>query len=192
MKRKEGKALAPDFKRHVNEVVEDLRASLYELHDAATRDEKTGVYNHKFFKTVFGMETEKAKEGKEKLCLAMIDIDFFKKFNDTYGHLVGDEILVELTKNLAMHLRKYDILARFGGEEFLVLLPETSASRAKQITERLRKSLWKNERMKKYKVTISIGVTEYKTRDNMERMIKRADKALYISKENGRNKVTVL
>ncbi|MDH3352840.1 MAG: GGDEF domain-containing protein [Nanoarchaeota archaeon] len=192
MRKSDGKALAPDFKRHVNEVIENLRTSLYELHDAATRDEKTGVYNHQFFKTVFGMETEKAKEGKEKLCLAMIDIDFFKKFNDTYGHLVGDEILIELTKNLAMHLRKYDILARFGGEEFLVLLPETTAHRARQIAERLRKGLWKNDKLKKYKVTISIGVTEYKARDNMERMIKRADKALYISKENGRNRVTIL
>lgn len=184
--------LKPDFKLRINNVINDLKASLYELHDAATLDEKTGIYNHNFFKTVFEMETEKAKEGKEDLCLAIIDIDYFKKFNDTYGHIIGDEILLELAENMNSSLRKYDILARFGGEEFLVLLPETSRTRAKQIAERIRKGLWKNKKLKKYKVAVSIGVTSYKARDNMERIIKRADKALYISKESGRNKTTVL
>lgn len=190
---KSGKSvLKPDFKNRINDVIDDLKTSLYELHDAATRDEKTGIYNHNFFKTVFGMETEKAKEGKESLCLVMIDIDYFKKINDTYGHMVGDEVLIELAKNMEGSLRKYDVLARFGGEEFLILLPETSITRGKQIAERIRKGLWKNSKLKKYKIEISIGVTSYKARDNMERMIKRADKALYISKDGGRNRTTVL
>jgi len=94
--------LRPDFKLKVDSVISDLKDSLYELHDVATRDEKTGIYNHSFFKTVFGMETEKAKEGKENLCLVMIDIDFFKKVNDAHGHLIGDKILIELAKNLSL------------------------------------------------------------------------------------------
>lgn len=184
--------LKPDFKKRVNAVIRELRDALFELHDAATLDEKTGIYNHNFFKTVFGMEIEKAKKGKEEFCLAIIDIDFFKKVNDTYGHVVGDEVLIELAKRLNEGIRKYDVLARFGGEEFLILLPETTRSRAKQIVERLRKGLWENKKLKKYKVKISIGVTAYKARDNMERIIGRADKALYFSKENGRNQTTVL
>ena len=184
--------LKPDFKLRINEVINELKTSLYELHDAATRDEKTGIYNHNFFKTVFGMETEKAKAGKENLCLVMVDIDYFKKINDTYGHMVGDKILIELARSMEGNIRKYDVLARFGGEEFLVLLPETSITRGKQIAERIRKGLWKNNKLNKYKIMVSIGVTQYKQRDNMERMIRRADKALYISKESGRNRTTVL
>lgn len=185
------KVLAPEFKKEIDNILKDLKTSLYDLHDIATRDEKTGIYNHRFFKTVFEMELEKAKRGKQKLCLCVIDIDFFKKFNDTYGHLVGDEILFELAQTIQKELRKYDILARFGGEEFFILFPETSINRGKQVAERLRKSLWKSKKMKKYEVTISLGVTEYKERDTMERMIKRADDALYLSKKGGRNKVSV-
>ena len=193
MKKSGQRVLDPDFKKRVGKSLLEFKDALYELHDVATRDEKTGIYNHRFFKTVFEMELEKAKRGKQKLCLVIIDIDFFKKFNDKYGHLVGDEILLELAKTLQGEIRKYDILARFGGEEFFVLLPETTIARAKQVAERLRKSLWvRSSRMRKYNVTISLGITEYKQMDSMNRMINRADKALYISKKNGRNQVNVL
>ena len=191
-RRRKIRVLDPEFKNQVGKVLTDIKDSLYELHDVATRDEKTGIYNHRFFKTVFAMELEKAKRGKQKLCLVVIDIDFFKKFNDTHGHLVGDEILLELARTLQKQIRKYDILARFGGEEFFVLLPETSISKAKLLAERLRKSLPGNSKMKKYNVTISLGVSEYKERDTMARLINRADKALYVSKKAGRNQVNVL
>jgi diguanylate cyclase (GGDEF)-like protein len=185
--------LDPDFKKRVDERLDEFRDALFKLHDAATRDEKTGIYNHRFFKSVFEMEIEKAKRGKQRLCLVVVDVDFFKKFNDKYGHLLGDKALIEIAKTLESGLRKYDVLARFGGEEFLVLLPETAISRARQVAERLRKSLWeKSSMLKKYGVTISIGVTEYKHLDNGDRMISRADKALYNSKDKGRNRVSVL
>jgi len=193
MKKSSQRVLDPDFKKRVEKGLVEFKDALYELHDVATKDEKTGIYNHRFFMTVFEMELEKAKRGKQKLCLVVIDIDFFKKFNDTYGHLVGDEILLELATTLQGELRKYDILARFGGEEFFVLLPETAIVRAKQVAERLRKSLWRRStKMKKYGVAISLGVTEYKKIDSMGRMINRADKALYVSKKGGRNQVNVL
>jgi diguanylate cyclase (GGDEF)-like protein len=110
--------LEPDFKKEVGKILSGLKESLYELHDVTTRDEKTGVYNHRFFKAIFEMELEKARRGKQKLSLVMIDIDFFKKINDTYGHLMGDKVLAELAGVLQGELRIYDILARFGGEEF--------------------------------------------------------------------------
>jgi len=191
MKRKGRSVLKPDFKLRVDKAIRDIRNSLYELHEIAIRDEKTGIYNHNFFKTVFGMEIEKAKKGKEEFCLAIVDIDFFKKVNDTYGHMIGDEVLIELARFMNSCIRKYDVLARFGGEEFLILLPETSPRRAKQIMERIRGDLWKNAMLKKYKITVSVGIARYKERDNMERLIKRADKGLYYSKEHGRNQTTV-
>ena len=191
LKRKKN-VLDPDFKGRVRRVIREIKAQLYELHDVATKDEKTGIYNYRFFTNVFGMELDKTKRGMETMSLVVIDIDFFKKFNDTYGHLVGDEILYELAITLQTVLRKYDVLARFGGEEFFVLLPETNIKIARQVAERLRKCLPKNKKLKKYNVEISLGVTEYKEKDTMRRMINRADKALYISKKGGRNMVSVL
>lgn len=184
--------LDPKFKAAVSKVLDKFRKDLYSLHDMATRDEKTGIYNHRFFKSIFSLELEKAKRGKQRLAFAIIDIDFFKKFNDTYGHLLGDEILYELAQHLLKVIRKYDVVARFGGEEFFVLLPATTLTQAKRACERMRKSLFNNAKLKKYGVTISLGVTEYKNRDTMQRMIKRADKGLYDAKKKGRNQVGVL
>jgi len=184
--------LEKEHKQEIQKILKEFKESISLLHEAATRDEKTGLYNHRFFKSIFEMEIERAKRKKQDLCLAIVDIDFFKKLNDIYGHLLGDEILVSLAKKMRKELRKYDLISRFGGEEFFILLPEENISKSKRVIERLRKSLWKNSKLKKYKVTISIGITEYKQRDNMERMIKRADNALYVSKENGRNQVNIL
>ncbi|MFH1452090.1 MAG: GGDEF domain-containing protein [archaeon] len=192
LRRENKKILNPKFKEKVDKILDEIKNSLFDLYDVAIRDEKTGIYNYRFFKNIFEMEIEKAKRGKQKLSLVIIDIDFFKKFNDAHGHLVGDEILVELAKTLSGVLRKYDILARFGGEEFFVLLPSTSLSRAKRVAERLRLSLFKNKKLKKYKVTISLGVSEYRAKDSIAKMIKRADKALYVAKKSGRNRVGVL
>lgn len=185
------KVLDPNFKKKMDKVLKELKISLYDLHDAATRDQKTGLYNYQFFKNIFEMELDKTKRGKQKLSLIIIDIDFFKKFNDIHGHLVGDEILIELAQVLNRTLRKYDILSRFGGEEFFVLLPQTNISKAKKVAERLRKSLPTNPKLKKYKVTVSLGATEYKEKDSIDKMTKRADKALYTSKKNGRNRLSI-
>ena len=96
------------------------------LYELATRDEKTGLYNNKFFESILGMEMEKAQRGYGELCLFIIDIDFFKKINDKYGHIKADELLKRLALVLKKQLRKSDIAARCGGEEFFILLPETN------------------------------------------------------------------
>ena len=117
---------------------------------------------------------------------------YVQKLNDFHGHLIGDEVLMEIAKVLQKTVRKYDIPSRFGGEEFLILLPETDVTKAKKVAERLRKSLPNNLFLKKYNVQISLGVTEYKKLDTQKRMIARADKALYVSKKQGRNQTNIL
>ena len=113
--------LHPDFREKIKDLLDHLNESISFLYEAAIKDEKTGLYNNKFFETTFNMEFEKAKRGYEKLSLIMIDIDFFKKINDTYGHIKADEFLERLGKILKKQIRKSDIAARFGGEEFFIL-----------------------------------------------------------------------
>jgi len=127
----------------------------------------------------------------KKLSCAMLDIDFFKKVNDTYGHDFGDKVLVAVAKTCNKQIRKTDLLARFGGEEFCVLFPETDISSAAFIAERIRHAISKlafSYNNIPFSVTISIGVSELlDSNDTMENIIKRSDDSLYKAKENGRN-----
>jgi diguanylate cyclase (GGDEF)-like protein len=162
------------------------------LYDAATHDEKTGLYNSKFFDSILDMEMEKAGRGYEKLCLFIIDIDFFKKINDTCGHLKADELLKRLADVLKKQLRKSDVVSRFGGEEFFILLPETSLQKTKKLTSRLRKAIKSDKILKKYKITVSGGLTEYRKKDTKKSFKERADKALYKAKETGRDRFVTI
>jgi len=171
-------------------LLEKVHININRLYHIATHDEKTGLYNHVFFKDIFSMEADKARRGKP-LSLIIVDIDFFKKVNDKHGHVQADKVLLKLAQLLEKKVRKYDLVARFGGEEFFVLLPNTKTAKAKQIAERLRKGVIADTFLKKYKITISLGVTEYRQRDTLQKMSKRADAALYQAKKSGRNCVKV-
>ena len=162
------------------------------LYELATRDEKTELYNNKFFESILGMEMEKAQRGYGKLCLFIIDIDFFKKINDKYGHIKADELLKKLASVLKKQLRKSDIAARFGGEEFFVLLPETDLDKAKKIISRFKASIKSDKTLRRYGITVSGGLTQYKEKDTEKSFKERADKALYTAKKTGRNKFVVL
>ena len=181
-------ALDPKFREKIEELFGTMKESISLLYEAATRDEKTGLYNSKFFETILDMEVEKVKRGQEKLSLFIIDIDFFKKINDKYGHLKADELLIRLAKILKKQFRKSDIISRFGGEEFFILLPETDLKKAKKITSRLRTVIKSDKILKKHDVTVSGGLTEFKKRDTKKRFKQRADKALYKAKQSGRDK----
>jgi diguanylate cyclase (GGDEF)-like protein len=174
----------------IKSLLSKIHLDVSRLYHIATHDEKTGLYNHVFFKDVFSLELDKARRGKP-LSLIAVDIDFFKKINDAYGHLHADKILVKLAQLLQHKVRKYDIVARFGGEEFFIMLPNTKKEKGKFIAERLRKSVLSDNYLKKYKVTISLGVTEFKQKDSLEKMSKRADAALYEAKKSGRNCVEI-
>ena len=190
--RKKISALDPRFREKMDDLFKIMNESVSMLYEAATHDEKTGLYNNKFFETMLDMEIEKAKRGKQELSLFMIDIDFFKKINDNYGHIKGDELLARLANVLVKQIRKSDIAARFGGEEFFVLLPETTLEKAKLLTRRLRKAIKEDRMLKKYKVSVSGGLTQFKQRDTKKKLKTRVDRALYKAKNSGRDKFVVL
>ena len=165
------------------------------LYRRATIDRMTKLYNHhQFQKTLFDFITE-AEITHQVFSLVMLDIDKFKTFNDTFGHLQGDIIIKELSSIIRKTIRDTDYPARYGGEEFTIILPETNLKDARTFAENLRKRVEDyvfsgDERT--HKVTISLGVAQYNSqvKNNVD-MITLADKALYKSKENGRNQVTL-
>ena len=185
-------ALDPRFREKIKDLLEAMHESVSLLYEAAVHDEKTGLYNNKFFENILDMELEKAQRGQQKLCLFIIDIDFFKKVNDKYGHLKADEFLKRLADVVKKQLRTPDVAARFGGEEFFILLPQTNLEQAKKITSRLRDAIKKDKILGKYNITVSGGLTCYKNKDSAKSLKERADKALYKAKNTGRDKFVAL
>lgn len=156
-------------------------------------DALTGLYNRRHFNAELEREFMRSKRYGGNLCIAIIDIDFFKKINDTYGHLCGDYVLKEVAYLILENFRKTDMVFRYGGEEFVVIMTETSLKNSLIPLERLRKTIENNNfiyKGKKITVTISIGVETNQT-DTTDEFLNNADKALYQAKQNGRNQ-TVL
>jgi diguanylate cyclase (GGDEF)-like protein len=158
----------------------------------AYHDELTGVYNRTKFNELFEYELSKTVRHGYKLSMAIIDIDHFKKFNDTHGHLIGDEVLILLAHKLLSIIRIYDVFARWGGEEFVILFAETSKEEAELICEKLRVAIAQTPHKIAGNITASFGITEYNKGDTLESMFKRCDEALYMAKENGRNMIKSL
>lgn len=189
---------APSFLNLIqNEVTMLLdNARLYEsAKRLAITDGLTRIYNHRFFQELFEKEFKRSDRYGTIFSLIMLDIDFFKRINDTYGHLYGDEILKEIADLVKSCLRSMDIVARYGGEEFAVLLPETNLAEAVQTAERIRRAVESHDFMASrgqgLKVTVSQGVTAYPSPGvtNRSDIVAKADAALYEAKESGRNRV---
>lgn len=160
----------------------------------ATLDALTNLNNRRQFEVRLKQEIATTKRQKNPLCAMMIDIDFFKKVNDTYGHASGDTVLRTVASIIKEHLRESDIPSRYGGEEFAVLLPYTHIEEAKIVGERLRKAVEETPipiDKKNINVTISMGLAEFNVNETGEELFKRADSALYEAKEGGRNRVCV-
>lgn len=167
-------------------------ARLYQqMHDLATLDGLTGVYNRLYFQDKFQEEFKKAQENGYDLSLIMFDIDYFKKFNDTYGHMFGDLVLKTISAFIQKKLRKDDIFARYGGEEFVIVLPHTSLTQVAEKAEDFREGIAEltiSDRVISASVTISIGVSSFpETAGRPSELIKTADDALYEAKHAGRN-----
>lgn len=178
------------------------RANVYaEILKHATLDALTGFYNRRQMEERIKQEISSAKRKHTSLCAIMVDIDYFKRVNDTYGHAAGDFILKTVAKIMRSQLREYDIAARYGGEEFAILLPFTEKDEAVMVAERLRKAVENKfidiEKVnsqndtKTIQITISLGVYQFKNSDKNQDLLINADKALYEAKETGRNQVIV-
>lgn len=167
--------------------------------EMAVTDELTKVYNHRYFARTLLTELKRAERHSEQVGLCMIDVDHFKKFNDTHGHLKGNEVLIEIAKIMRVAMRETDVVARYGGEEFAVILPKTNKDHAMALANRLREAVEEvqfpgAEFQPLGKLTVSIGVATYPddcdTADSVSGIIELADQALYQSKSAGRNRVT--
>jgi diguanylate cyclase (GGDEF)-like protein len=157
----------------------------------AITDKLTGLFNRSIIDTLIQVEIERAKRNNKPISVLLFDIDHFKKINDTYGHDKGDYALKTIAEIARRTLRKSDYIIRWGGEEFLVILPETDLDGAKKVAEKIRSNV-ENYNLKVIgKVTVSIGVTMLKMGEPLDNAIKRADEALYAAKNKGRNRVEV-
>lgn len=163
-----------------------------EVSHKAYVDGLTGVYNRNKFEETFDYEYERNIRYKNELCVAVLDIDHFKKFNDTFGHLIGDEVLIKISNKINASIRKTDLFARWGGEEFILLMPETSVNDAKLLCEKLRKLIESTSHIIAGKVTCSFGITKLQDDDSLKTVFKRCDNALYNAKANGRNRIEIL
>ena len=174
---------------------EGERMFLDEFYNMANLDAVTGVYNKKFFQKRFEEEFAFAKRSPIGMSLLMMDIDLFKKVNDTYGHMAGDFVLTHVAKLVQQTIRDEDVLARYGGEEFVVILREVDEEGAYPLAERIRTSVCSTPIQfegKNISVSISIGIatTADKNMESPAALMAMADERLYTSKENGRNRVT--
>lgn len=165
------------------------------LADMATHDGLTKLYNHRMFYSLMFEELERAHRYKHSVSLLMIDIDFFKKVNDNYGHQAGDVVLRELSQLLGAEMRDIDLICRYGGEEITIILPETTLQQAKNTAERLRAKVMAHNFIidagESISITISIGVAsvEPEQKGDVATLVSEADTALYYAKEHGRNRV---
>jgi len=169
--------------------ITDRKALEKELIKAASIDKLTALTNRQALDHIITKERGRAIRYNRPLSLIMFDIDHFKRINDTYGHLVGDSVLREVALLAQAHLRTNDSIGRWGGEEFMVVLPETSIEGARLAAEKLRCIFEINNFAGIKELTASFGVTEYSKRENIDRFIQRVDDALYIAKQEGRNRV---
>lgn len=186
-----------ESKEKAERFAHELRELNAQLEKMAFRDGLTNLYNHRYFQDILGKEIARGKRYNNPLCLLMLDIDFFKKVNDTYGHPAGDEVLINVAKAITNAIRPSDIVARYGGEEFAVILPETNQTGMKVFAERLRRCVAAVTTISKdyeIKVTISCGGVELLPEDKITQqvLLDTADRGLYQSKEKGRNRVTIL
>lgn len=180
-------------KKKSEQALIDLKQANEKLEELAATDSLTGVANRREFVKRSEEEMSRAYRNGTDLCMMVVDFDHFKEVNDEYGHQAGDKVLKAFVKLTSEIMRPSDLLARIGGEEFALLLPETSLSSAAKVAERLRQYIEENSisiGKKHITITISIGLTQYRPKvDTVKKWLHRADELLYEAKDQGRNRV---
>jgi diguanylate cyclase len=189
-----GKSFSSKLKE-ATQALETLKKDFEQAKTEATIDSLTGVANRKTFDVTLASLIEEAASNGFPLTLLLIDIDRFKKFNDEHGHLIGDEVLKFVARKIKDLVKGGDFVARFGGEEFAVILPQTSLEGARIVGEIIRSFFSKTSLKAKTtsmvlgNITVSIGIGSFRSGDSPEALIRRSDKALYAAKEAGRNRI---
>jgi diguanylate cyclase (GGDEF)-like protein len=173
------------------------RASMLErLKELSITDGLTKLFNSRHFYNQLKNEADRSERYRHPLSLLILDIDHFKGYNDAYGHLEGDKVLVRLGQVIKLLLRKMDSAYRYGGEEFTIILPETEIEEAETVAQRVRKAIketvFSSAPKNKVSITVSIGMTQYQPQEEITTFVQRADKALYNSKAGGRDQVSSL
>ena len=168
--------------------VDELYSMAQTLEQQASIDILTGIFNRMKFEEYFDLEVQKAKMHRNPLSIILLDIDDFKKVNDTFGHDEGDEVIKSISNLLTKNVRGTDTLSRWGGEEFVILLPSTSLEQAKIVANNLRKIIFDHDfNIPQQKISCSFGVAIYNPEDTKEKLFKRVDKILYKAKNSGKN-----
>ncbi len=177
--------------------VETLRKQLEQVREESLTDALTGIANRKAFDQQLEQVYQSSMQQQSPFCLVISDIDHFKKFNDTFGHLVGDKVLRYVATTIKSCVKGKDLAARFGGEEFVLILPQTELKDARVVADQIRQAVsvreLKDKRANKDygRITISLGVAQFQGDEQPLEILSRADQALYQAKENGRNRVEI-
>jgi len=178
------------------ELRQERNRMMADLQQLAITDSLTQLYNSRHFFAQLKMEIERANRYSHSLALLLLDIDFFKNYNDTYGHLEGDKVLSTVGQMIKTCLRTMDTAYRYGGEEFTAILPYTDGDEAISVADRIQYALgcivFSPYQDRSVQVTLSIGVTEYSPGEELTAFVNRSDRAMYVAKESGRNKVSFL
>ncbi len=194
-----GKVLVDKENTQLSKTLRTLKSAQKDLHNAnrtlryvSEIDSLSKLYNRRKTEDLLSTLAERANMYNEAFSIILLDIDLFKRINDEFGHPVGDAVIMEISANLKGNVRDEDAVGRWGGEEFLIVCPGIDSKSATGLAERLRKDIQANGSDPAYAVTCSFGVTEWINSDTAASIVNRVDKALYLSKENGRNCVTML
>lgn len=179
--------------KKLKSITEDLTVKSKQLYI----DGLTSLYNRLYFDEIYSKKLDSYKESKHDISVLFIDIDFFKSFNDNYGHQVGDLVLIAVSKIIKDTIRTEDIPCRYGGDEIILILPETNLEEAKQAAERIKKAITKFKLNKYIKadsdlnITLSMGIAQFQKNDSPEILLSRVDAALYKAKTRGRNQIVI-
>jgi diguanylate cyclase len=175
--------------------VSELKQKFEHVQKEALTDALTGIPNRKSFDARLRVAAREAQENDEPMCLLLADIDHFKRFNDTYGHLIGDQVLRLVARTLTDSVKGRDTPARYGGEEFAIILPQTRLTDARTVADKIRLGLMRRRLVGRDKgdnygtVTMSFGAAQYRAGERTAALVERADAALYLAKRTGRNRV---
>ena len=194
LKSRDRMILARQEVQEAEQRIHSLEAKLQHMSELVREDQLTGSLNRRGLDDVFERETSRSDRRGTPLCIALLDLDDFKRLNDTYGHQAGDSALKHLVAIVKETLRTMDVIARFGGEEFLILLPETTVEAAAQTMTRLQRELTKHfflHENEKVLITFSAGVALRQPNEEQAALVKRADRAMYEAKKTGKNRVVV-